>query len=61
MDNDDAVNIIQSDGIGYAVQCYCKGDSFDDPETCRLWNAAAEALDNLEGHLERETGRTIDE
>lgn len=55
--NGDAVDILENEGTGYAVQHYIDGDSFKDPETRRLWNEAALALNELESHLRKETGR----
>lgn len=55
--NGDAFNIIENEGAGYAVQHYCDGEEFKDPETTRLWNEAGTALENLVTYLERETGR----
>lgn len=52
-----AVDIIENEGIGYAVQHYIDGDSFKDPETRRLWNEASLALSELESYLRAETGR----
>lgn len=52
-----AVDVIANEGTGYAVQHYISGTEFKDPETVRLWCAAAEALDELEHYLKNETGR----
>lgn len=57
--NGDAVDIIENEGLGYAVQNYTSGDSFKDPETKRLWNEADAALTTLVAYLEKETGREI--
>lgn len=55
--NGDAVAIIGNEGIGYAVRHYINGDSFKDPVTAALWNAADKSLTALVLHLERETGQ----
>lgn len=52
-----AVDCIENEGTGYAVQHYISGSKFKDPETARLWTLAAETLDALEAHLREETGR----
>ena len=55
--NGDAVDIIENEGVGYAVQHYISGDYFKDPVTAALWNAADKSLKALVEHLKRETGR----
>ncbi len=57
--NGDAVDIIENEGVGYAVQHYISGDSFKDPKTAELWNAANKALTDLCEYLSRETGREV--
>ena len=51
LSNEKACRIISNEGIGYAVQSYIRGNEFADPETARLWNVAANSLDNLVEHL----------
>jgi hypothetical protein len=55
----DAVDIIEDEGTGYAVQHYTSGDSFASETTRDLWNAASDALNKLEAHLEASTGREL--
>ena len=57
--NGDAVDIIENEGLGYAVQHYCTGDYFKDPQTAKLWDEASNALNALSLYLENETGRDI--
>lgn len=57
--NGDAVDIIENEGLGYAIRHYTSGDDFKDPETHRLWDAADKALVELVEYLEAETGREI--
>lgn len=52
-----AVDVIENEGLGYAVKDYIHGGAFKDPETARLWTLAAETLEALEAHLRDETGR----
>lgn len=59
--NEQAIEIIQGEGLGYAVTDYCRGDNFEDPETVQLWNAARRSLRDLCEYLEGATGREIDE
>jgi len=55
----DAVDIIESEGMGYAVEHYCDGSNFESEETAKLWDAAQSALNDLRKHLERQTGREV--
>lgn len=57
--NGDAVDIIENEGLGYAVTSYCGGENFKDPVTAGLWSAAENVLTALTKHLERETGREV--
>lgn len=50
--NTDAVDIIENEGIGYAVLHYCDADNFIDPKTQLLWKSAELALKDLQEHLE---------
>lgn len=58
--NGDAVNIIETEGLSYAVLHYCSGDDFKDPETAARWKAADDSLSALVGYLEEETGREVE-
>jgi len=53
--NERAAVILEQEGSGYAVTCYCDGDEFVDPTTKQLWNKAGDALRELEMHLEENT------
>lgn len=57
--NGDAADIIEDEGLDYAVRHYISGDEFNDPTTEKLWTEADKALTALVQHLERETGRDI--
>ena len=52
-----AADCLEFEGTGNAVQHYIDGDEFKDPETRRLWNNAALALNELECYIRKETGR----
>ena len=54
-----AADIIEGEGVGYAVLHYIDGDSFADPETRRLWNEAEQSLNALLGYLHKQTGRDL--
>lgn len=58
--NGEALDIIENEGLDYAVQHYTSGRDFKDPTTRKLWDAADTALTELVGYLEKETGRSLD-
>lgn len=45
------VDIIEEEGLGYAVQYYVNPDKIKNSDTYDLWKAAKEALNNLCLHL----------
>jgi hypothetical protein len=47
----EAASIVENEGLAYAVQHYIRADKFKDPELRRLWQAANDALDELEAYL----------
>lgn len=49
--DDDLRNIIDNEGLGYAVQWYLSADRIEDKDTADLWREAKKALDNLSLHL----------
>jgi len=51
LSNKRARQIINQEGIGYAVQSYCAAEDFKDPQTVLLWQKAYEALESLEFYL----------
>lgn len=57
--NGDAVDIIENEGLEYAVRHYISGTEFKDSMTRKLWIDAELALDRLVNYLQRETGREI--
>lgn len=57
--NGDAVDIIENESVGYAVQHYIGAEAFKDPTTRRLWRDADRALTELCEYLSRETGREV--
>lgn len=57
--NGAAVDIIENEGIGYAILHYTSGSNFKDQETARLWDVAETALNDLVDYLEAETGRKV--
>jgi hypothetical protein len=57
--NDEALDILNREGTGYAVQHYCSSEVFFDAKTRELWKVAGDALGALERHLEDATGRKL--
>jgi hypothetical protein len=57
--NGDAVDIIENEGLDYAVRHYISGDEFKDPETAKRWKLADKTLTDLCEYLARETGREV--
>lgn len=48
LSNRKVAQIVDSEGIGYAVQHYMSADSIADPELASLWQQAAEVLGKIE-------------
>lgn len=55
-----AVDILENEGLAYAVRHYCDGSEFKDPMTTLLWDKADRALTELVEYLQNETGREIE-
>jgi hypothetical protein len=55
-DDFEARGIVENEGLEYAVRHYTNAESFKNPETAKLWGAAAKALDALVAHLHLEDG-----
>ncbi len=47
----DAYNIIENEGLGYAVTSYISGNEFADPKLRELWNNAERVLNDLEEYV----------
>jgi len=43
--------IVESEGLGYAVQDYMSADDINDPKLRKLWHNAKVALDALSSYL----------
>lgn len=59
--NEDGLQFIAREGIGYAIQDYASAELFEDPETQKLWKAAEDALDAVVEHLESSTGTLLED
>jgi hypothetical protein len=50
--NAEVAAIIESEGLGYAIQCYMSADSIEDKVLATYWEEAKEVLDKIEEYLE---------
>lgn len=50
--NFDAFDIIQNEGIGYAIQSYCSGKDFKDAKLGKMWDKAKKILDEIENYVD---------
>lgn len=48
----EAKEIVETEGLDYAVQHYVHSDRFASPELRVLWQTAADALDDLQEYLD---------
>jgi hypothetical protein len=49
--NEELRDIIDSEGLGYAIQFHTSADSIEDEEVAALWKTAKEAMDEIEALL----------
>lgn len=52
MDNTEIAEIVEREGLGYAVQWYMSGKNFKDKYLANLWDETKERLDEIEEILE---------
>lgn len=50
--DEDLYNLVQNEGLSYAVQYYLNPDKIESEETKKLWLNAREALNALSKHLD---------
>lgn len=50
---DQVASIVDSEGLGYAVQCHTSADRIADPQLAKLWREAKVALTALNNFLEQ--------
>jgi hypothetical protein len=48
----DVANIVDSEGLGYAIQSYLSAENIEDEELRTMWEDAATLLNNIEAYLE---------
>ena len=53
--NQQVADIVESEGLGYAVQHYMGADAIKDPKLAALWKTAKDALDAIEAMLPETT------
>lgn len=44
---EEVADVVEMEGLGYAVQYYMGPENIEDDELAREWRAAKEALDNI--------------
>lgn len=49
---EEVADIVQIEGLGYAIQHYMSGESIEDPELAQLWGKCAELMYEIERKLE---------
>ena len=49
---DEVAEIIENEGLGYAVTEYMSSEHIEDPELATLWRIARAALQDIEDFLE---------
>lgn len=49
---EELAQIVDSEGLGYAVQHYLSADKIEDEELSRLWKEAGELLNKIDNILE---------
>jgi hypothetical protein len=47
----EVAQIVNSEGIGYAVQDYMSGEWIENPELAELWDRASDLLDKIDAIL----------
>lgn len=48
---EEVLEIVGSEGLGYACHNYCSGEDFEDRKLAELWDSAGKALDLLDQYL----------
>lgn len=48
----DVCHLVDSEGLGYAIQDYLRADNIEDPELSKLWAEAKATLDKIEIFLD---------
>lgn len=54
--NKEVGDMVESEGLAYAIQHYCSASRIADPNVATKWAVAKIALDNLENYLRDELG-----
>lgn len=47
------VDVIDSEGLGYAIRDYMSGDFIEDQELAKLWDEARKSIMLIETHIKR--------
>lgn len=51
-DNFYVATVVEDEGLGYAIQHYMNGDSFEDRELAEMWDKCQELLEAIDKKLE---------
>ena len=51
LSNNDVANVVENEGLGYAVMHYMDSSNIQNKELAELWDKAEEACTNLEEYL----------
>lgn len=57
----EVVDVVECEGLGYAVQDYMSADSIEDPGLAAAWQRAKDALDEINSILNKEMDKERDE
>ena len=54
------IDIINSEGLGYAVKDYMSGENIADEKLAKLWDIATNALREIELYIEKQIGEDFE-
>lgn len=49
---EELAQVVESEGLGYAIQHYLDAERIEDPEMAALWKQCAELMDQIDKKLE---------
>lgn len=52
LSNQEVAEVVECEGLGYAIQHYLSADRIEDEDLAELWAEAAALLDDISGRLE---------
>jgi len=54
-------NVLQNEGLAYAVTCYMASDQIADPKLAKLWDECANKIDELNSYIEKHSEEEDDD